>query len=385
MRRTVPSGLNAGGLALPNCRTVCTAALLMFAVGAAVLQPGSSHAQGRERAGKGLPIFGSAAISPDGQHIAIPVTSTASDPAQLLMYNRRTDTIVRVPPPENWDIDQPAFSPDGRFIAAFAVCATACQSPPDVTRLVELRIGDSTWRTISSGTGIRRSPSYFPDGQNLIVVEADVTVYKDGQVKSGSQGLAIVNVKTGRSTGRVSATERFQYMFSPSVSRSGTVTFSGYTPRRPDLLAKVLQLNAPQGRYIQVGWQAKLERGSEGHLGEPMHVEMLPFTPEILPYGVNFLQASSSGTIAFVSATRMGSQIDSRGNIKYDVFSFSGGNLKQVTNAGIFLSDLAISGDGNFVVVRQGMPQGTPAFALIHLPTGRIDRLPLLEKLPSSF
>jgi hypothetical protein len=379
------SELGAGSAGCGNWRIVCMTALLMLTVGVAVVQPRSSHGQGREPQGKGPPIFGSAAISRDGHLVAIPVTSTASEPAQLLIYDRRTDTIVRVPPPEGWDIDQPVFSPDGRSIAAFAACATACQSPPDVTRLVELRIAESKWRTISSGTGIRRSPSYFPDGQNLVVVEADVTVHRDGQVRSGDQGLAIVNVKTGRSTERVSATERFQYIFSPSVTQSGTVVFSGYTPRRPDLLAKVLQLKAPQGRYIQVGWQAKLERRSDGHLGEPMHVEMLPFTPEILPYGVSYLQAASSGTIAFVSATRTGAPVDGRGAIKYDVFSYSGGTLRQVTNAGLFLSGLAISGDGDFAVVRQGMPRDVPAFALIHLPTGRMDRLPLLEKLPSSF
>ena len=129
------------------------------------------------------------AFSPDGAQVAVFVRSEGSRRLLLLdVYKEKIRETIELPP-ELGQLAQPAWSPDGRFIAFHAV-------ENGLYDIYQLDLDDRSVTNLTENDAFDGAPAYSPDGERLVFTTQEGTEAKLGEI----------NLKTG---------ERRQITFGP--------------------------------------------------------------------------------------------------------------------------------------------------------------------------
>jgi len=117
-------------------------------------------------------------FSPDSQQIAFVRDSSAEANSKLILAhadgsNERVLATLPVP-----GYSDPAWSPDGKWIAATVI------DPGGKTlgRIVALDVNEGKEKTIYAGTAQLNKPVWTPDGHNIVMIFRDSTTRWDGQI-----------------------------------------------------------------------------------------------------------------------------------------------------------------------------------------------------------
>jgi len=117
-------------------------------------------------------------FSPDGQQMAFVRNSSAEANTKLIIaHSDGTGESVLATLPIPGYID-PAWSPDGKMIAA----AVMDPGGKSLGRIVTLDVTDGKEKTVYAATAQLQKPVWTPDGRDILMVFRDVTTKWDGQI-----------------------------------------------------------------------------------------------------------------------------------------------------------------------------------------------------------
>ena len=117
-------------------------------------------------------------FSPDGQQMAFVRNSSAEANTKLIIaHSDGTGENVLATLPIPGYID-PAWSPDGKMIAA----AVMDPGGKSLGRIVTLDVNEGKEKTVYAATAQLQKPVWTPDGRDILMVFRDVTTKWDGQI-----------------------------------------------------------------------------------------------------------------------------------------------------------------------------------------------------------
>jgi Tol biopolymer transport system component len=136
--------------------------------------------------------------SPDIKMRVIATTGSVDDPTRLVLYsgNKRFETILK-----KVFVGYPSFSPDGKYIAYLKKDYNSNKWIDD-WYLYLVNIDGSSDRQLTNLSLSNYRPSWFPDGEKLIVTSKNMSIF-------------IVNAKTGE------ASKIINHGIAPSLSNDG--------------------------------------------------------------------------------------------------------------------------------------------------------------------
>ena len=126
-------------------------------------------------------------FSPDGTQMAFVRNSSAESNTKILLANSdgsNEKTLAALPIPGYFD---PAWSPDGKKIAA----ALVEPGGKSLGRLVTVNVNDGSEKTVYAANAQMLRPTWSADGRDLFVIFRDLTTKWDGQI-------GVVDVASGR-------------------------------------------------------------------------------------------------------------------------------------------------------------------------------------------
>ena len=117
-------------------------------------------------------------FSPDGQQMAFVRNSSADANSKLIIAhsdgtNERVLATLPIP-----GYNDPAWSPDGKTIAATVIDPGG----KSLGRIVTLDVNEGKEKTVYAATAQLHKPVWTPDGRNILMVFRDVTTKWDGQI-----------------------------------------------------------------------------------------------------------------------------------------------------------------------------------------------------------
>lgn len=116
----------------------------------------------------------SVSLSPHADQIAVSFAAkhTKWKTSRILVYNISQKSIFALPPIGSWNLFNPSFSVDGGSIIATAQPSISdpkqLLSLSQSARLVSIRLGERSWRTLVSRRGVISDPSYTVDGKSVV-------------------------------------------------------------------------------------------------------------------------------------------------------------------------------------------------------------------------
>jgi len=117
-------------------------------------------------------------FAPDGQQMAFVRNSSAEANSKLIIAHAdgsNERVLATLPIPGYYD---PAWSPDGKSIAA----ALIDPGGKSLGRIVSLDVNEGKEETLYAATAHLRKPVWTPDGRNIIMIFSDSTTKWDGQI-----------------------------------------------------------------------------------------------------------------------------------------------------------------------------------------------------------
>ncbi len=283
----------------------------------------------------------SASVSATGEQVAFSFEDRLSGKLQkrLGLLTVGTGDIRILDQPDNLFWGSPVISPDGRRLAFTSFCAMTCSPEEFGYHLGVLDLDSGAYRLLTSNgrDEMRLSPSFAPDGRSVYFTSTEVEWNKEG----GSRpkwffGLSSIQIDSGHETQLLpnsAAPTRFQVLERTTVTTRGDILFTGTAPFGGH--AESDARKSGKGRSYDFAY--RLAPGG-----------ILENFPPLKEYRASSLSASADGeTVAFISRS---SSSTAGGGFGYDLFLYTAGVVRRVTELETYAYTTDISADGSRIV-----------------------------------
>ncbi|MBF0166805.1 MAG: hypothetical protein HQL45_04165 [Alphaproteobacteria bacterium] len=314
-------------------------------------------------------------LSPEGDMVAFQFCNRKVKRCGIGLFDVRTETLTRIPSPPGTDLGHPSFSYDGKKLAASLFCQENCTAEEKTTShivVIDIETLSMTQVTQGSGlpvkrgrAGIRKYPVFQPGIDNILFVTQ--AVYPGGGIFQ--YGLALVDMKDGTETILIDPADGFRLaIFRPSFVGADEIRFTAMSPIAAELRATVKTTykdheNMPLPYQHRFGETPEIiSPYPELKQGPLMDIKIAELEPVSSHNGKRTVFTYQSSIIP----TEIGK------GFNYEIYLHENGKTKQVTDLRAYMSFIAISHKGRYVMFGMDNTRGMNfEFYILDLDTGR--------------
>lgn len=332
--------------------------------------------------GKGFE-FSTAALSPNGNQIAMTVTDHKGGNGRIFFYDIRRDSIRAVPTMDDkWNPEQLSFSNDQKSLAVQLICLKGCGDNQVYIHLSTVDIRTGIWRKVVTGGNYRGSPTFSFEDKSLVYMGGEISSRIRGRGPPLNPTPIIADIKSGYEHNISLGENTFFAILYPQIVSDSELYFLGIEPRNVKLLDKISTLDSPPDSYSALLYRLSFTRSGKKVISSE--------TPELVyeisnigkKHGLGQFRISRDGRQVFIST----SESIGGGRIQELIYRFVDLKPRLIARTDINILKFSVSGDGRKIMLlgdplRRGSAAAQWDFFMLDVESGKISPLSLLDRI----